>query len=196
METSLTTFTHRFVFLALLAASILLLPACGGSGNVKSQKASETVLNPESTPAPTSSGTADIGMPGEQDHGTPINTYVEKIKRSKGAKGTKITLTPSTAAAATTPETAPQTTPAQTPAMETTVTPVKTGGSHWILWTILVVAAAGIGWFFWSKNQSGDSGQPNPPVGGLSPVSGFTGVKNDIEDDSNSEPSFWSKKLF
>ncbi len=178
----------------MLASSVVLLPACGGSGNVKSQKASETVLNPETTPTPVSSGTTDIGLPSEKNHGTPINAYVEKIKRSKGAKGTKITLTPSTAA--NTPEVTPQTTPNQTPAMETPAAPVKTGGSHWILWTVLVVAVAGIGWFFWSKNQSGDSGQPNPPVGGLSPVSGFTGVKNNIEDDSDSKPSFWSKKLF
>lgn len=189
----LITLTQRFTFLAFLGFAMVLLPACGGSGNVKSQKAAETVLSPETTPTPVSSGASGIVMAGE-NHGTPINTYVEKFKRSKSGKATKITLTPGTPAA--TPDVTPVTTPVPPPPVDTTTPPAKTGGSHWIWWVLLVLVLGGVGWFLKNKNQSGDFSQPNPPVGGLSPVSGFTGVKNNIEDESDSEPSFWSKKLF
>jgi hypothetical protein len=190
----LNTLAQRLVLLVFIGSASLLLPACG-SQNVKSQKASETVLNAEPTPAAASSGTADIGMPSENGNGTPINTYTEKIKRTKTNKGTKITLTPSTAVSITT-DLAPQTTPKETPAMETPAPIVKSGGSHWIWWILLIVVLGGIGWYFWSKNQSDDHSQPMPPVGGLSPVSGFTAVKDRIEDDSETETPFWSKKLF
>jgi hypothetical protein len=190
----LNTLAQRLVLLAFIGSAMLLLPACG-SQNVKSQKASETVLNAEPTPMASSSGTADIGMPDEKGNGTPINTYTERIKRTKTSKGTKITLTPSTAIS-TTAEVATPTTPKETPAMETTAPVIRSGGSHWIWWTLLVVVLGGIGWYFWSKNQSDDHSQPMPPVGGLSPVSGFTAVKDRIEDDSETKTSFWSKKLF
>jgi hypothetical protein len=193
LETPLNTLTQRLILLAFIGSALLFLPACGSKNNVKSQKAPETVLNPEVTPV--SSGTADIGMPGEKDHGTPINTYVEKIKRTKGAKGTKITLTPSTESSTPVTTTA-QTQPNQTPAMETAAPVAKSGGAHWIWWVILIVVLGGIGWYFWSKSQSGEHSQPMPPTGGLSPVSGFTAVKDRIEDDSEVETSFWTKKLF
>ncbi len=189
----MTTLTQRFTFLAFLAFAVVLLPACGGSGNVKSQKAAETVLSPEASPTPVATASSDLGIAGEK-HEAPINTYVEKIKRTKNGKETKITLTPGTPAA--TPETAAAAaTPNTAPPVDASVPPAK-GGSHWIWWVLLVLALGGIGWFLKNKSQSGDYSQPNPPVGGLSPVSGFTGVKNKIEDETDSEPSIWTKKLF
>jgi hypothetical protein len=35
-----------------------------------------------------------------------------------------------------------------------------------------------------------------PPVGGLSPVSGFTAVKDRIKEDPSEGVPSWSKKLF
>jgi hypothetical protein len=183
----LNTLVQRFLFLALLGCASLLLPACGSNnGAVKSQKNSETVLNPENS---SSNGTADIGIPGE--HSTSVNTYVEKVGRSKKKSGATASVSSSTPLATT------QTTPNQTPAMDP-VTPVKkTGKSSKLLWLLLVPILAGIGWYFWSKNQPHDHpSQPMPPVGGLSPVSGFTAVKDQIEDESAPETSFWFKKLF
>jgi hypothetical protein len=82
--------------------------------------------------------------------------------------------------------------------MEAAPAPVKkkSGGSRWLLWLLGAVALAGAGWYLWSKKHPPDSSEPMPPVGGLSPVSGFTAVKDNIEEESPSEPSFWSKKLF
>lgn len=183
------TSAQRFLPLILLGIAALFLPACGGSGNVKSQKAPETVLNGDTTTTSSSSGTADIGMPGEN---TPVNTYEAKIgarKRSNSTASTSSTLS-STPAATT------QSTPDQTPAMEAAAPPKKSGGSHWLLWLLLAIVVAGGAWYFWSQKQAEDSSQPMPPVGGLSPVSGFTGVKDHIEDETQAETSFWSKKLF
>lgn len=186
------TLAQRAIFLAFLGSAVVLLPACGSNQNVKSEKAAETVLSPETTPvAPANS---DMGTVGEKNN-APLNAYTENIKRSKNGKDTKITLTPGTPAA--TPETTPASTPIAAPVMDVTVPPAaKSGGSHWIWWVLLVLVLGGVGWFLKNRSESGDYSQPNPPVGGLSPVSGFTGVKNNIEDETDSKTSFWSKKLF
>jgi hypothetical protein len=188
----LNTLTRNAMFLILLGCSVLLLPACGSKGHVNSQKPPETVLNPEGNPV--SNGKEDIGMPGGK---TPIRTYVEKIHRSKGPKSTTITTTPVTENTSAPPPVVTQA-PAQTPAMETPVPVKKSGGVHWFLWLLVLLVLGGIGWYFWSKSQSDHQSpsQPMPPVGGLSPVSGFTAVKDRIEDEVDSKPSFWSKKLF
>ncbi len=184
------------MFLILLGLAVLSLPACGSKTNVKSEKAPETVLNSEETPVAVSSGTSDIGIPGESN---PVNTYVEKIHRHKGPKSTTtITTTPVSAeTAVSTPVSTPMT-PVQTPEMETPAPVKKSGGSHWFLWLLVILVLGGIGWYFWQKSQSegGHSGPPLPPTGGLSPVSGFTAVKHQIEDEAESKPSIWSKKLF
>jgi hypothetical protein len=81
--------------------------------------------------------------------------------------------------------------------MDSTTSTDKKSGSHWVLWAIGILAVGGIGYVVWSKTQSEESIQPMPPVGGLSPVSGFTAVKDRIEENFQpAEPSFWSKKLF
>lgn len=190
----LKTLLQHPLFLVLLIAAGFVFPACGSKGTVKSQNTSETVLNAESTPS--SNGMSDIGIPGEN---TPVHTYVEKIRHRRASKTSpSLTAQTNTTAAAPTPAMALQNIPIKTPTMET-ASPLKAnGGSHWFLWVLVVLILGGIGWYFWSKKQSEGShypGQPKPPVGGVSPVSGFMAVKDRIADDSD-KPSFWSKKLF
>jgi hypothetical protein len=185
----LNTLNQRSLFLILLGGTLLFLPACGSKTAVKSERASETVLNPETTPV--GSGMADIGDTGRN---TPINTYVEKIghkKKTIGSLPSTSTTTNTIAPIAETPA------PANTPAMETAAPVAKSGGSHLLLWLLLIIVLGGVGWYFWSKNHPEDHvDQPMPPVGGLSPVSGFTALKDQIEEESPSETSFWSKKIF
>lgn len=191
----MNTFLRNASFLGLLALSVVLLPACGGGNNVQSNKAPETVLNPESTPSadstPVSSG---------EENGTSYHTYVQKsytskIHRTKGPNSTTSIVTTPTG------DTTPVITPAatqNTAPMESAPAPVKkSGGSHWFLWFLVLVALGGIGWYFWQKNQEDAFGnQPKPPTGGLSPVSGFTAVRDQIQDDEKKEPSIWTRKLF
>ena len=190
----MNTLTRSWLFLILMGIAVTFLPACGSKTNVKSEKAPETVLNDE-TPVmtPVSNGNAEIGLPGEN---TSIHTYVEKIHRTKSPKsGTTITTTP---LASTTTAMTPVPTPAanQTPVMETTAPVKKSGGSHWLIWILVILVLALIGWYFWNKSREGHPGQPMPPTGGLSPVSGFTALKDKIEDETESKPSIWSKKIF
>ncbi len=179
------TLTQRVIFLAFLGSALVLLPACGSNQNVKSDKAAETVLAPEPTPVPT----MDMSAGEKQEH--PIGSYTENIKRTKNGKETKISVTP-----AATTESTPASTPIAAPVVDTAVPPAKGGGSHWFWWVLLVLVLGGVGLFLKNRNQSGDYSQPNPPVGGLSPVSGFTGLKTKIEEEAEPEPSFWTKKLF
>lgn len=190
----MNTFLRNASFLVLLMLSVALLPACGSKANVQSEKAPETVLNPESTPSiestPVSSG---------EQNGTAVHTYVQrsytaKIHRTKGPNSTTISTTP---VDATTPVNTPIATQ-NTPPMESTPVPVKkSSGSHWFLWLLVLVVLGGIGWYFWSKNQEDSfNNSPKPPTGGLSPVSGFTAVRSHIEDQEERKPSIWTRKLF
>lgn len=188
----MNTLTRSWLFFILMGFAVTLLPACGNKTNVQSEKAPETVLNnPEMTPV--SSGNQEIGLPGEN---TSVHTYVEKIHRTKNTKsGTTITTTP---LASTTTATTPVPTPGvhQTPVMETTSPAKKNDGSHWLLWLLVLILVGLLGWYFWNKSQQSHPGQPMPPTGGLSPVSGFTALRDKIEDESESKPSIWSKKIF
>ncbi|HUO57770.1 MAG TPA: hypothetical protein VMV05_06300 [bacterium] len=196
----MNTLTHRLTFFALLIAAALVLPACGSKGEVKSQKAPETVLSPESTPTevPTTT-TADTGMPveNEKPESAPAS-YVEKIKRTKGTNKIVSTSTPDSAAI--TQASTPQNTPMQPPIMDTsTPTSPKKGGSGWVMWVLLVLVGGGGGWYFWSKRQEAslvNPNQPKPPVGGLSPVSGYTGKRTEYEAKDPAKTSIWFKKLF
>ena len=181
------TLFQRPLALILLGSALLLLPACG-SQNVKSQNQAETVLNTEETPPSPSSGLSE----GHK----PARSYIAKIHRTKGAQNTTITTTPVSGEGATMASTLPGT-PKQTPALETPMPVKKSAGAHWFLWLLVLIVLGLIGWYFWSKNQEGQHpGQPAPPLGGLSPVSGFTAVKDRIEEEDGSKPSFWNKKLF
>jgi hypothetical protein len=188
LEKPLKTPTRHLTFLILLGISLLFLPACGSKDNVKSQQLAETVLNPE--PTAVSTPASEIGMAADQNDNSPA-PYVEKIKRTKDSK--IISTTPSVTAV--TPAAPPPSTPA--PAMETPAPAVKPKSSGWIWWVLILLILGGVGWYFWSESRSGNNPQqPNPPTGGLSPVSGFTAFQNKNEGKSKTKTSFWFKKLF
>ncbi len=162
--------------------AVAFLPACGSKNNVKSEKAPETVLNPEETPLATVSG--------EKPKSSRVHHAAKIAKSVPGIQTPVIVGTPSSSpmAAQTTPQVS----------MDTT-TPVQTRGHfHWFLWLLVLLAIGAIGWYFWSKNQEriNTPTQPMPPSGGLSPVSGFTALKEHIQDEPDLKPSFWSKKIF
>ena len=171
------------MFAALLAGSMVGLSACGKS-TVESNNPGTTMMNPESTPAATEANPENSTI--------PVRSYVEKSGPSKSAEPAAKGMAPLAA-----PSTPPQTTvQVATPAVET-AEPVKKSGSHFLWWLLLFLILAGIGWYFWSKNHpEEDEFQPHPPTGGLSPVSGFTGIKGHVEPEAPQPPSFWTKKLF
>jgi hypothetical protein len=78
--------------------------------------------------------------------------------------------------------------------MEGSTNPKPKSGSHWFLW-LVVLALLGLGaYWYWSHRKEDDSPyQPQPPVGGLSPVSGFTARKKMPE---SKKTSFWKRNLF
>ncbi len=169
------------MFLILLATAVVFLPACGSKDNVKSEKAPETVLNPEETPVASDNS---VTSPVKKAHPT-------KVAPSSAAAASAVTVsTPSSTPIA------PQTTPQVS--MDTTTPVQKTSHFHWFLWLLVILVLGGIGWYFWSKSQEDHQNptQPMTPTGGLSPVSGFTAVKECIEDEADSKPAFWSKKIF
>ena len=177
----MNTFFRNAMFLILLAVAVVFLPACGSKNNVKSEKAPETVLNPEETPSVSVSSA------------NPTSSHRHHTKAAQS-------ITSATApVSATTPSSTPIAAQTTAPVSMDTTTPVqKTGSFHWFLWLIVILVLGGIGWYFWSKNQDEHQNptQPMAPTGGLSPVSGFTAVKERIEDEAESQPSFWSKKIF
>lgn len=200
-ETPLNTLTRSFLFLVLLGSAIVLLPACGSKSSVKSQNASETVLNAE--PTPTTSGNQNIGIPGENtsintyvNGGTVEKSYVRKIHRTKGPRSTTtITTTPVTTSAPT--PVATVATPPKTLQVEAPPPVKKSHGFSWLLWLLVILVLAGVGWYFWNKSQENHPPTaPMPPTGGLSPVSGFTAIKGKIEGQEAPKPSIWSKKIF
>lgn len=173
---------QRTLFLVLLGSALLFLPACGTKSG-ETQKPPETVLNPEATPVP------------ETDNGVkPEKSYVVKFHKAKQVKGVQAASTTNV----TTPVATAQNTPMSTPSMEASAPVKKAGHAALLWWILLVVILAVVGWYFWSKNRGDDHpSQPLPPTGGLSPVSGFTAVKDKIEEDPLEEkPSFWNRKLF
>jgi hypothetical protein len=101
--------------------------------------------------------------------------------------------------AASTPE-AMAPVPAEDSSMENVQVPAKkkNGLMNALLWMILIpVLLIGLIWFIWSMFHKRELPfQPAPPMGGLSPVSGFTAMKNQIQAESESKVSFWNKKLF
>jgi hypothetical protein len=123
-------------------------------------------------------------------------SYVEKIHRTKGPKSTStITTTPVSTTAPTPVTTVP--TPPKTLQVENPAPVKKSHGFSWVLWLLVILVVAGIGWYFWNKSQENNHPtQPMPPTGGLSPVSGFTAIKKKIEGQEQTKPSIWSKKIF
>jgi hypothetical protein len=103
------------------------------------------------------------------------------------------------AAASSTPEALAQV-PADDSSIENVQAPArkKSGLMNAFLWMILIpILIIGLVWFIWSMLHKRELPfQPAPPMGGLSPVSGFTAVKNRMKAESEPRVSFWNKKLF
>jgi hypothetical protein len=76
----------------------------------------------------------------------------------------------------------PTTPPAAIKVDTTNIDPDMRGGTRvsWLWWFLLILIAAITGWYFWDKRKnedihglSGSPLRPAPPLGGLSPVSGY-----------------------
>lgn len=176
---------QSLLFIALLGAATVLLPACGGSA-IKSSDTSTTMMNPAAKP--------DTSL----KSASAISGSVKKSSKAGEVQkpSTSKMTTASTASMASAPTPMP-TLAAMTaaPAVETSA-PTPKRGSHFLWWLLLILILAGVGWYFWSKNHNDDDEfQPHPPSGGLSPVSGYTGLKNLSTAEKKSQ-SIWTRKLF
>jgi len=192
---------QRFIPLFLLIGALALLPACG-KNTVKSQKPPETLLTTPITPVvtPVPSG-PDLTMsqePAAMAEPSPKEgadeTITEEVEPAPQAQAPKVVASTAPSQPAPVQEKA-----APAPAPEKTEAPAKgkSGGYDW-LWGALLLAIAGVGWYFLAKGHSHPPGQaqPHSPTGGLSPVSGFTGLRGVNETRTGKKPSFWSKKIF
>ena len=205
--------------LLLLGAFIVLLPACGGN-EIKGKNPPETVLNTEATPTPPLSQTINMGSSSALTEAAsqPKNSfdfdtrprpvgksversYKEKIARIKGPHSTQTvqvltTPTPQVVSANTnqpTPTVEPTTQPSQPP-MDSSLSAKPQKPSHWFLWLVVLGLLGGGGYWYWShRNENNSPYQPQPPVGGLSPVSGFTARRT---TPGPKKISIWKRKLF
>jgi hypothetical protein len=168
---------------------MVVLSACGKSTVQSNNPETTTMMNPEVTPVASESNTENSTI--------PVNSYVEKTASPKPHSPLAKGMTPLTTAPVSVVPTPAQTmAKIATPVVESPV-PVKKSGSHFLWWLLLFLILVGIGWYFWSKNHAEeDEFQPHPPTGGLSPVSGFTGIKHQLEPEASKPESFWTKKLF
>ncbi len=197
----------------LLIACTLLLPACGGN-EIKGQKTPETVLNAETSATPNAAinmGPSPNGSEVSSNPKTGFNfdtpnrpversvarSYKEKIARVKGPQSVQTvqvitTPTPETSAAISSNST-PTSSQQSQPPMDAS-TNNKPKGSHWFIWLIVLAVLGGGAYWYWSHRREDETPyQPQPPVGGLSPVSGFTARRNLTE---SKKTSFWNRKLF
>jgi hypothetical protein len=172
----------RYTFSFILLASAMVLTACGNKAAVKSEKPGQTVLE-QATPISTES--SSIQAPSvASETSRPVRPYAKRTSSSK----TSATAEAPTAEAKTPEKPAPASVPARTPV---TATEKKTGYTLPLILIALVLA--GGGYYLWSK-KSHRKNRPLPPHGGLSPVSGFTALKDRVHSDSPKKISFWSKK--
>ena len=77
----------------------------------------------------------------------------------------------------------------------TTETTPKKSGSHWPLILAIIALLAAIGFYLWTKKAPPHNDFPLPPMGGLSPVGGFTAMRNKVKQE-NKKKSLWNKKVF
>lgn len=192
------------LLLLLLLSSAFIFPACG-SKEVKSDNASETVLKSSEPALPPMVATPTIEV-------TPtptvpsgvsmyVNTYVKKSSTHKRvASAHKKTKKSLLSAPASIPMmAAPLVTPVPTISMPIeTFTPVtiskKKTGSRWPLILAILALLAALGFYFWSKKAPPHNDFPLPPMGGLSPVSGFTAMRKKIQPETKKQ-SIWKKKI-
>ncbi len=213
-ETTLKRYASFLSTFALLGFLTLLLPACGGN-EIKGQKPPETVLNSDSTPTPEATQDFTLGanptatpqVSSGEDMDTAsrklsksvARSYAEKIARVKASQSTQSIQVLTTPTPEMTPTAEPVMTPtavaAPAPPMETTTNTHPRKGPHWILWLIILILLGGGAYWYWLRSKEDDNTpyQPHPPVGGLSPVSGYTVRK---KPEAPKKPSFWKRKLF
>ncbi len=195
----MNAYKRHLNFLLVFGLSLLLLPACGNKNAVKSQKANETVLNINSTPTPQANSWVDIGMADETKNTEAVpRSYTEKIKSEPEAPA--MAAAPNSISIASLPPTPIPTAPnvpMKSPSIENIAPVKKNVGTYLILWFLVILALGGAGYYFWSKTRVEEpSGQPQKPLGGLSPVSGFTAIRGRLEKKKKAKKSFWLKKIF
>jgi hypothetical protein len=188
----------------LLGAFVVLLPACGGN-EIKGQKPPETVLNAEATPNAQNGQSINLENGSQPKNNFNFNTatqpvsksvarsYKQKIARIKGPQSVQTVQVMTTSTPQTTPTVVTTSTQPQPP-MEGNANQKPKHGSHWFLWLVVLALLGGGAYWYWSHRKEDDSPyQPQPPVGGLSPVSGFTARKKLPEPRKT---SFWKRNLF
>ncbi len=189
-STPLNTATKNLIFIFLLSCT-LALSACG-SKEVKSEKVPETDLKSgDQTIAPpmVSMTSTDMATP------TVVNTYTRHTSFIKHHTHHHAVKEPIMAAS--TPLVPHTSTPVTTPVNFTidNETTQKKSSSHWPLIVAGIALAAALGFYFWTKKTSPRKDFPLPPMGGLSPVGGFTAMRNKVQPETK-KSSFWAKKLF
>ena len=186
----MNTATKNLIFIFLLSCT-LILPACGGK-EVKSEKAPETDLKSSDqtiTPPMVSITSTDMATP------TVVNTYTKHTSFIKHHTHRHAVKEPIMAAI--TPAAPHISTPLPTPVNFTidNETTQKKSSSHWPLIVAGIALAAALGFYFWTKKTSSHKNFPLPPMGGLSPVGGFTAMRNKVQPETKKR-SIWTKKLF
>jgi hypothetical protein len=186
----------------LLLSGSFIFPACGNK-EVKSEKAPETVLksNAETLAPPMAliSETATVvATPTIVNASTWVNAYTKHTKLIKHHTHSHTVKEPIMAAAIPlTPLVSPTPTPITTPINFTTdiEIPKKKSNSHWFLILSGLVLIAALGYYFWTKKAPSQNNSPLPPMGGLSPIGGFTVIQNKIRSKTKKR-SISTKKIF
>lgn len=199
--------------LLLLLSSAFIFPACG-SNEVKSQKAAETVLKSDKTVPPppmvsmsptvapsatqtasatkTATGTdSDHSYTSHKSSSSSSHTSAKRIVMTKATKKP----VPMMAAPLVTPVPTQASMPMETFTPVATAAAPKKSGSHWPLIIAIIALVAAVGFYFWTKKAPPHNDFPLPPMGGLSPVSGFTAMRNKVQQETKKQ-SIWNKKLF
>jgi hypothetical protein len=185
------------LFLLLLLSSTLILPACG-SKEVKSEQNSTTNLKSAEQTEPTMAvinPTATVAStPITPVHVYSTHSYAKRTvpKHHALPQGVKQPMI-----AAVTPLVTPvPTSPTAAVTFAKAVEPTrKKSGSHWPLIIAIIALAAALGFYFWTKKTPPHDDFPLPPMGGLSPVGGFTAMRNKVQHKPKRK-SIWNKKIF
>jgi hypothetical protein len=199
----LNTLTKNLLLLLLLSGTFIF-PACRNQ-EVKSQKTSETVLKSgnEITMTPTAGIDSSLFFPQPTatttPSPTPTHSYTQHHSFVKHHVRPHVVKQPIMAAIT------PLVSPIPTPTAVTTTSsanftadsemPRKKSGSHWPLILAGIVLVAALGFYFWTKKNPPHNDFPLPPMGGLSPIGGFTAMRNKVQPKTKKQ-SIWTKKTF
>ena len=199
----MNTLTKNLLLLLLLSGTFIF-PACRNQ-EVKSQKTSETVLKSgnEITMTPTAGIDSSLFFPQPTatttPSPTPTHSYTQHHSFVKHHVRPHVVKQPIMAAIT------PLVSPIPTPTAVTTTSsanftadsemPRKKSGSHWPLILAGIVLVAALGFYFWTKKNPPHNDFPLPPMGGLSPIGGFTAMRNKVQPKTKKQ-SIWTKKTF